>query len=98
MQVLRAQRKLQAEERLAAADCIESDDVFTRLHGRPYHPVNLSKLLGRLTVEVGLPRLTARGLRHTCATLMLANGVPPKVPPSASVTPIPLSSQISTAT
>jgi len=26
-----------------------------------------------------LPRLTAHGLRHTSATLMLANGVPPKV-------------------
>ncbi|MCA1704471.1 MAG: hypothetical protein LC808_14910 [Actinobacteria bacterium] len=37
------------------------------------------KLLGRITVEVGLPRLTAHGLRHTCATLMLANDVPPKV-------------------
>ncbi len=26
-----------------------------------------------------MPRLTAHGLRHTSATLMLANGVPPKV-------------------
>ena len=77
--VLRAQRKLQAEERLVAADYVESDYVFTRPSGGPYHPVNLSKLLGRMTVEVGLPRLTAHGLRHTCATLMLANGVPPKV-------------------
>ncbi len=32
-----------------------------------------------MTVEMGLPRLTAHGLRHTSATLMLANGVPPKV-------------------
>ncbi len=79
VRVLRAQRKLQAEERLAAANFIESDHVFTRQSGGPYHPVNLSKLLGRMTVEVGLPRLTAHGLRHTCATLMLANGVPPKV-------------------
>jgi integrase len=41
--------------------------------------IALSKLLGRLTEKVGLPRLTAHGLRHTAATLMLANGVPPKV-------------------
>ena len=36
-------------------------------------------MLGRLTGELGLPRLTAHGLRHTCATLMLATGVPPTV-------------------
>jgi len=36
-------------------------------------------MLGRLTGELGLPRLTAHGLRHTCATLMLSAGVPPKV-------------------
>jgi integrase len=79
VRVLRAQRKLQAEERLAAQDYVDSDYVFSRPTGGPYHPNNLSKLLGRMTTEVGLPRLTAHGLRHTSATLMLANGVPPKV-------------------
>jgi integrase len=79
VRVLRDQRKLQFEERLAAADYAESDYVFTRPTGGSYHPANLSKLLGRMTVEVELPRLTAHGLRHTSATLMLANGVPPKV-------------------
>ncbi len=79
VRVLRSQRKLQAQERLAAQDYAESDYVFTRLSGGPYHPANLSKLLGRMTTEVKLPRLTAHGLRHTTATLMLANGVPPKV-------------------
>ena len=53
--------------------------VFTKLDGKAYHPQGLSKLLGRLSVDIGLPRLTAHGLRHTCATLMLASGVPPKV-------------------
>ncbi len=79
VRVLRAQRKLQAEERLAADTYAETDYVFTRPAGGPYHPANLSKLLGRMTAEVKLPRLTAHGLRHTSATLMLANGVPPKV-------------------
>lgn len=79
VRVLRAQRKLQAEERLAAANYVDSEFVFTRPTGGPYHPVNLSKLLGRMTVEMGPPRMTAHGLRHTSATLMLANGVPPKV-------------------
>jgi integrase len=77
--VLRTQRKLQAAERLAAATYQESDCVFTKPAGGPYHPQYLSRTLGQLTSELGLPRLTAHGLRHTCATLMLANGVPAKV-------------------
>lgn len=77
--VLRAQRKLQAEERLAAASYEDSDYVFTKPGGGAYHPQYLSRMLGRFTAELDLPRLTAHGLRHTCATLMLANGVAPKV-------------------
>ena len=77
--VLRAQRRRQATEQLAASCYEASDYVFTRPTGGPYHPQYLSRLLGRTTGELGLPRLTAHGLRHTCATLMLANGVPPKV-------------------
>jgi len=77
--VLRAQRAAQAKERLASSSYEESDFVFTKPHGGPYHPQYLSKLLSKTTEELGLPRLSAHGLRHTCATLMLANGVPPKV-------------------
>lgn len=76
---LRQQRKQQAAERLAAEDYVASEYVFTKPGGGSYHPQNLSKLLGRLSAEVGLPRLTAHGLRHTSATLMLASGIPPKV-------------------
>ena len=77
--VLRAQRAQQAKERLAADSYEETGHVFTRPVGTSYHPQYLSRLLGRYSEELGLPRLTAHGLRHTCATLMLANGVAPKV-------------------
>jgi integrase len=77
--VLHTQRATQARERLATEHYEQSDHVFTRPVGGPYHPQYLSRLLGRYSEELGLPRLTAHGLRHTCATLMLANGVPPKV-------------------
>jgi integrase len=77
--VLRRQRKLQREEELAAKDYETTDYVFTKEQGGPYHPQRLSRLLGTYTEELGLPRLTAHGLRHTSATLMLASGVPPKV-------------------
>jgi integrase len=77
--VLRRQRKLQAEEQLASVKWEESDYVFTKPAGGRYHPQYLSRLLGTYTAELGLPRLTAHGLRHTSATLMLGSGVPPKV-------------------
>jgi integrase len=77
--VLRKQKVLQNTERLAAPEWIESDFVFTRPDGGQYHPMNLSRLLATYTTELGLPRLTAHGLRHTSATVMLAGGVPPKV-------------------
>jgi integrase len=77
--VLRRQRKLQTEEELVATTYESTDYVFTKESGGAYHPQRLSRMLGTFTEECGLPRLTAHGLRHTCATLMLASGVPPKV-------------------
>ncbi len=79
VKVLRRQRKIQAEEELVASDYEKTDFVFTMADGGSYHPQRLSHLLGAYSEEMGLPRLTAHGLRHTCATLMLASGVPPKV-------------------
>ena len=76
---LETQRQLQATERQETADYLATDFVFTKPAGGAYHPQYLSRLLGRISPEIGLPRLTAHGLRHTSATLMLASGVPPKV-------------------
>ncbi|MDA8379481.1 MAG: tyrosine-type recombinase/integrase [Actinomycetota bacterium] len=78
MGVLRAQQDLQARD-AQVPGYIPSDYVFTKATGGAFHPQYLSQLLGRLSVEAGLPRLTAHGLRHTSATLMLASGVPAKV-------------------
>lgn len=58
---------------------VASPYVFTKPAGGHYHPQNISQTLAREAVAAGLPRLTAHGLRHTCATLMLDSGVPPKV-------------------
>ena len=76
--ILDQQRDRQTAE-LAAVGHEASGYVFTKSRGGPYHPQYLSKLLGKASTEIGLPRLTAHGLRHTSATLMLASGVPPKV-------------------
>ncbi len=77
--ILSLQRDQQANERLEVVGYIESGFVFTKQTGGPYHPQQLSRSLGRTTAELGLPRLTAHGLRHTCATVMLSSGVAPKV-------------------
>lgn len=77
--VLRNQRRTQVTEQLACLDYVESDYVFTTPSGGSYHPQYLSKLLATTSTELGLPRLTAHGLRHTCATLMLDQQVPAKV-------------------
>jgi integrase len=78
--VLRRQERLQILERETAGDrWQEGGWVFAMPDGDQCHPQYLSKLLGRYSQELGLPRLTAHGLRHTSATLMLASGVPAKV-------------------
>lgn len=55
------------------------EHVFTKPTGGPYHPQAPSRLLGTVTAELGQTNLTANGLRHASATLMLTSGVPPKV-------------------
>jgi integrase len=76
--VLERQRSTQATE-ASVPGHEPSRFVFTKSDGGSYHPQYLSRRLSVLSVEAKLPRLTAHGLRHTSATLMLASGVPAKV-------------------
>jgi integrase len=76
--VLERQRDMQRFE--SRRDGYEvTEYVFTKPAGGHYHPQVISKVLARESEEAGLPRLTAHGLRHTSATLMLDSGVAPKV-------------------
>jgi integrase len=76
--VLQQQRDMQRfEARRTGFE--RTDYVFTKKSGGHWHPQTVSKTLARLSERAGLPRLTAHGLRHTSATLMLEGGVPPKV-------------------
>lgn len=69
---LRAHRRLQNMERLAAGPCWEDHDlvVATQL-GRPVSPGNYDQTLDRLVGAAAVPRLTSHGLRHTAATHMV---------------------------
>ena len=61
---------------------VESEFVFYSPEGRPYQPQNWSRRVFNrfmedlLAAHPELPRLTPHELRHTRATLWLAQGVP----------------------
>lgn len=78
---LRRHRARQAKERLkAGAAWTNTGLVFTNVVGRPVHPSNLHRRDFRPLLEkAGLPQIRFHDLRHTCATLLLGQGVHPKV-------------------
>jgi integrase len=73
---LRAHRKHQASERLAAGPAwVGSGRVFTDELGRDLKPDSVTRGMERLVRLAGLPKLTPHGLRHTFATVGLESGV-----------------------
>ena len=77
---LKAHRRRQLESRLLAGRAWqETGLVFTTRIGTPIEPSNLSKGFKTLLQEAGLPSIRLHDLRHTAATLMLTQGVSPRV-------------------
>lgn len=77
---LRRQKARQAAAKLAAGTAWQDGDglVFTDAVGRPLGPYNVSRAWRTTADRIGLA-VRLHDLRHTAATLMLANGVPMKV-------------------
>lgn len=74
---LKAHRRAQLEERVAAGPAWErSDLVFTGLDGSILHPQTLSGRFERAAKNAGLPPIGIHGLRHSHASMGLAAGVP----------------------
>lgn len=77
VRALREQRARQAEQRLAAGPMWEgTGHVFTTATGNPLDPDNLNRSFRKLCAEAGIGHRRFHALRHSAATLMLAQGVP----------------------
>ena len=77
---LRTHRMRQLEERLwAGSRWQEHGLVFTSTIGTPLDGGNVTKGFQRLLRSAGLPHQRFHDLRHACATLLLLQGVHPRV-------------------
>lgn len=52
-----------------------SDRLFVQAHGKPMHPSSISKWFVRYVSTIGLPVINFHGLRHTNASLLVAQNV-----------------------
>src|SRR4051794_1059040 len=72
-------KMVQDTERQWAADRWQATGhVFTSTIGTPLDDCNVTHQLHRILKTAGLPRLRFHGVRHTCATLLIAQGVHPR--------------------
>ena len=78
--VLREHRARQNECRLAIGPSWQDYDlVFASAVGTPLNHSNVYHRFVKLAAMAGLPRIPFHGLRHSHATILMANGVNPKV-------------------
>jgi integrase len=69
----------QAADRLRAGDgWVDNGLVFTTRHGTPIEPRNFSRSFDRC-IAARVPRITVHGTRKTCASLLAALDVHPRV-------------------
>jgi integrase len=77
---LRGHIAIQDQERKDAGKLwLENDLIFASSIGTPMDPSNLYHLFKKLLKDLGLPDLRFHDLRHTAATLMLKQGIHPKI-------------------
>jgi integrase len=77
---LRRHRKHQLEERLfVGRKWQDTDLMFTTMHGGPLDAGYVRRIFKALVASIERPDMRFHDLRHTAATLMLQQGVHPKV-------------------
>ncbi|BFU46704.1 site-specific integrase [Krasilnikovia sp. MM14-A1004] len=79
VELLRAQRRRQAAERLLAGERWRDFGlVFASTIGTPMEPRNLDRAWHAVRAQADLPWLRLHDLRHACATFLLASGASPR--------------------
>jgi len=80
VEALRNTRVRQSSQRRAAGrSWLEGDYVFTASTGRPLDARNVGRTFRRILRAAKVPRMRFHDLRHSCASLLLAQGVSPRV-------------------
>ncbi len=80
--LLRQHHAVQMQNRLRLGDCWqEHDRIFTRWDGTPINPNSLTHRFHTFIHHTDLPPVTVHSLRHTNATLLIAEGAGVKVYP-----------------
>jgi integrase len=80
LDAMRRHRTKQLEERLAAGEQWQEHGlVFTTTIGTPIDARNLNRWFQQILTRAELPRIRFHDLRHTAATLLLVQGLSPRV-------------------
>ncbi|WP_409484474.1 tyrosine-type recombinase/integrase [Arsenicicoccus dermatophilus] len=79
VQALQQHRAAQDGERRGSASWMDPGVVFATGKGTMIEPRNLNRLFDEQIAKAGVRRIRFHDLRHTCASLLLAQGVPPRV-------------------
>ena len=79
LSALKTHRVRQLEERLLAGNqWRDSGLIFTTRHGKPLDARNVNRQFHKILSAAGLPSIRFHDLRHTAASLLLAEGVEPR--------------------
>lgn len=79
-EVLRKHRKKQLEDKFAAGPLWEEHGmVFCQANGKPMHPDTPTSWFPAFCEQIKLPKVKFHSLRHTCASLLLKQGVHSKI-------------------
>jgi integrase len=79
LDALRDHMAAQDRRQLEAEMWEDHDLIVCTSKGTPINPNNVTRSFERLVKIAGLPRIRVHDLRHTSATMLLKQGVPPKV-------------------
>jgi integrase len=74
-EALETHRRLQARERMAARVWVDPGLVFTTTVGTPLEPRNVNRAWAAVCAKARIRPVRVHDLRHTAATLLLAQGV-----------------------